>query len=112
MGSYTITFSITSTGGCESTVTVPNGVTVGNKPPANYSASPRDLCANAAVNFTDLSTGNVYEWLWKFGDGTTSTDQNPSHSYQDTGLFTVTLVVRSSGCPDSVSFSKYINIKP
>ena len=43
------------------------------------------------VNFTDTSTGGADRWLWDFGDGTTSTLQNPSHEYETGGTFTVTL---------------------
>lgn len=45
------------------------------------------------VNFTDNSTGSPTSWLWDFGDGTTSTEQNPVHAYQGDGLYTVTLTV-------------------
>ncbi len=53
------------------------------------------------VSFTDLSEGPVNAWSWNFGDGTTSTAQNPTHVYADTGLYTVQLLVYNS---DSLSF--------
>ena len=111
-GSYTITLTILTSSGCSATTSVLNGVIVGNKPVANFSASPLVACVNVPVKFTDLSTGNVNEWLWNFGDKTTSTTKNPTHSYKDTGYFNVTLIVRTSGCSDSIAFSKYIYINP
>lgn len=48
------------------------------------------------VNFTDKSTdqdGTIVSWLWKFGDGTNSTDQNPSHTYSEMGAYAVSLTV-------------------
>jgi PKD repeat protein len=45
------------------------------------------------VNFTDTSTGEPTSWQWKFGDGTTSTEQNPTHTYNATGTYDVTLTV-------------------
>ncbi len=112
VGSYTISLKITTVSGCVASVTVPNGVIAGIKPKANFSATPLVACASESINFTDLSTGNVNEWLWDFGDSATSTEQNPAHRYGDTGYFRVLLTVRSSGCPDSISFAKYIYIKP
>ena len=53
------------------------------------------------VNFTDISAGYVDEWQWSFGDGATSTDQNPSHTYGDAGNYTVTLTVTGPGGSDS-----------
>ncbi|MBT4333693.1 MAG: PKD domain-containing protein, partial [Candidatus Cloacimonetes bacterium] len=48
------------------------------------------------VNFTDLSTegiGVIDEWYWDFGDGNTSTEQDPSNEYQNYGEYTVSLTV-------------------
>lgn len=49
--------------------------------------------APLAVQFTDASVGNITGWLWDFGDGTTSTEQNPAHIYNTTGNYTVKLTV-------------------
>jgi len=64
-------------------------------PAFNFTAS----CLTA--NFTDASTinqGSFTSWLWDFGDGTTSTSQNPSHTYTNPGNYTVTLTVSSGSC--------------
>lgn len=45
------------------------------------------------VQFTDLSTGDVVLWAWDFGDGLTSSEQNPLHSYSESGIFDVSLQV-------------------
>ena len=45
------------------------------------------------VQFSDLSTGEPTQWFWSFGDGSTSRQQNPSHTYSNDGTFTVTLKV-------------------
>ncbi|MBI4944760.1 MAG: PKD domain-containing protein, partial [Bacteroidetes bacterium] len=71
-------------------------------------------CKSDSVFFSDsssLATGNIISWNWSFGDGNTSTMQNPVHSYSTAGTFTVTLAVTSdSGCTatyvDSVSPGK------
>ncbi len=111
-GSYNIQLIITTAGGCTDTVNVPNGIIVSQKPHANFSATPLITCAKTPVNFTDLSTSTVTQWFWMFGDGSTSTNQNPTHEYQDTGFFDVTLIIWNNGCPDTVKFNNYIYIQP
>ncbi|PKL60678.1 MAG: hypothetical protein CVV33_01460, partial [Methanomicrobiales archaeon HGW-Methanomicrobiales-4] len=49
------------------------------------------------VHFTDLSTGIPQRWLWQFGDGASSTDQNPVHTYTQEGTYTVSLTVERQG---------------
>ncbi len=111
-GSYDITLIVTTAGGCKDTVFFPAGIVADDKPSANFSANPRDVCAKTDVNFIDLSTGNITRWEWDFGDGGTSTEQNPSHHYEDTGLFTIRLVVWNNNCPDTIIFTDYVHISP
>lgn len=54
------------------------------------------------VTFTDLSTGAT-SWLWNFGDGNTSTLQNPVHTYATLGSYTVTLTVFNGACSHSIT---------
>ena len=62
---------------------------------ADFSADITEVCAGGQVNFTDQSSGAVTSWLWTFEGGTpaTSTDQNPTVTYNTTGVFDVTLEV-------------------
>jgi len=56
------------------------------------------LTDDATVTFTDSSTGeNITSWLWDFGDGNTSTEQNPVYTYDTSGLFNVCLTVTNAG---------------
>jgi gliding motility-associated-like protein len=89
-----------------------NAVQAGVKPTAAFTATPRDVCAISDVNFTDQSTGNPTSWLWFFGDGGVSNDQNPIYQYQDTGYFNVTLIVSNFGCADTLRLDNYIHVKP
>ncbi|MCE7055262.1 PKD domain-containing protein [Algoriphagus sp. AGSA1] len=51
------------------------------------------------VNFTDLSVGNAIAWNWDFGDGGSSTEQNPTYQYQSKGQYTITLTTTDQiGC--------------
>lgn len=111
-GIFNIRLIIKTAGGCSDTINVFPGISAGVKPVPNFSATPTAACARTPINFLDLSTGNVTGWLWRFGDGSTSTDQNPMHQYQDTGYFDVQLIVWNNGCKDSIKFVRYIHIKP
>ncbi len=111
-GSYTIKLTYTTASGCTDTATVVNGILVGTKPTVNFSADPKDVCAQYNVNFTDHTSGNPNEWHWSFGDGATSIDQNPVHNYGDTGYFTVTLIALNNGCSDTLVIPKIVHIKP
>lgn len=86
-------------------------ITVGATPLANFEYS--SPCSNTETSFTDLSivaNGEIDEWLWLFGDGTTSTEQNPTKTYDTEWTFDVTLVVSSLGCSDTLS--KGVEIYP
>jgi len=67
---------------------------------ADFSSSPSQQYAGVPIQFTDLSTGNVTSWLWDFGDGETSTEQNPTHTYAASGSYTVSLTVSDGATSD------------
>jgi len=60
------------------------------------------------VNFTDLSTGSIDSWNWDFGDGSTSTQQNPSHTYDTDGTYTVSLTISGPAGSDTETKRDYI----
>ncbi len=65
---------------------------IADLPVANFSAGPvLSGTLGLTVDFVDLSPNSPSSWLWSFGDGANSTMQNPSHTYSQPGLFTVTL---------------------
>jgi len=112
-GNYNIQLTITTQNGCTQIVTIPNGVRTGTPPSVNFNFTPNNTCASTPIQFTDLSTttaGAVVLWLWDFGDSLTSTLQNPTHTYVDTGFLNVKLIVSNNGCIDSLS--KPIQVKP
>jgi len=67
-------------------------ITVGTLPTAEFNSSPPSVCIGGSVSFTKTSTGNE-TWSWNFGDGGSSNLQNPDHTYQSAGTFTVNLTV-------------------
>ena len=70
-------------------------------------ASSTNSCSGI-ISFTDLSLNMPNTWLWDFGDGTTSTQQNPTHTYQNQGVYTVSLTVSNALGSDSVIQNNYI----
>ena len=65
------------------------------------------------VNFTDLSSPVPTAWLWDFGDGTSSsTLQNPTHTYTTGGVYSVTLTITSSAGYAPFTQTRYITVNP
>jgi PKD repeat protein len=79
-------------------------------PVANFSGSPTSGDAPLTVNFTDLSTNNPTSWSWTFGDGGSSTDQNPSYQYTSPGTYTVTLTASNCAGSDLATQIDYITV--
>jgi len=65
-------------------------------PEAIFTASPRQGPLPLTVQFSDQSTGVPESWTWNFGDGALSSEQNPQHTYTETGAFTVSLNVENA----------------
>jgi PKD repeat protein len=88
-------------------VTTPTGGGV-QAPVAHFRANAIEGTAPFTVRFTDSSVNSPTSWRYDFGDGSTSTAQNPSHTYAAPGLYTVTLrAINSAGYDDEV-YTNYI----
>jgi len=96
-GSYTVTLAATGPGG-SSTMTASTPITVtAPAPVADFAMTPTSGVAPLSVAFTDATTGIVTSWAWSFGDGTTSADQNPTHTFSTPGSYTVKLTATGPG---------------
>jgi thermitase len=111
-GLYTVSLQVAGPGGSDSLMRVAYiTVTEPLSPPvAAFDAAPRVGKAPLTVNFADHSTGNIANWLWQFGDGLTSTLQTPTHTYQLTGAFSVTLSVTGPGGTNTLTKSAFISV--
>jgi len=105
-GTYTVSLTVTSEDGSD-TETKTNFITVGtgtpSAPTADFSATPTSGPAPLTVQFTDDSVDGsspVEAWTWDFGDGETSTEENPSHVYENAGTYNVSLTVTSDDGSD------------
>lgn len=111
-GSYTVKLRITTNDGCTDSLVITNAVLVGNKSIANYTALPLSQCVGQPVQFTNLTVPSD-RWSWDFGDGTgTSSQQNPTYTYLDTGIFSIRLIAWNSGCADTIIRTNYITALP
>jgi hypothetical protein len=77
-------------------------------PVAEFSSDYTEGIVPLAIQFTDNSTGDISNWLWNFGDGNTSNEQNPGHSYTTAGTYTVSLTVTGGGGTDTETKTAWI----
>jgi gliding motility-associated-like protein len=105
-GNYIVTVSCN---GCSNTATV----TVNEAPGLNadFMADPMATSiTNPNINFIDITSGNVDQWWWNLGDGTTEILSEFNHTYGQTGNYLVTMLVTDThGCIDSISKTIIIN---
>jgi PKD repeat protein len=79
-------------------------------PVADFTGAPTSGDYPLTVNFTDQSSGTPTSWAWTFGDGGTSTAQNPSHTYTVAGTYTVSLTATNDVGSDTVTKTDYITV--
>ena len=79
-------------------------------PTADFAGSPVSGEYPLTVNFTDASSGDPTSWSWTFGDGGTSTAQNPSHTYVAAGTYTVSLTAANAQGGDTATKTGYITV--
>jgi PKD repeat protein len=75
---------------------IPLDCQLATSPPVAAFQASTDISCTGLVSFTDQSTSLPQTWLWDFGDGNTSTEQNPIHQYTQTGSYSVTLTVTNN----------------
>ena len=81
-------------------------------PNVDFDFSPANPQVSQLVQFTDTSTGSPTVWFWDFGDGTTSTLQNPTHSYSVANTYTVVLTASNSGGSGQIAKDVVVTAEP
>src|SRR5207249_11895114 len=96
------------------TITIHDNDSAAPSPPtADFTANTTSGQAPLAVQFTDRSSGSITRRDWNFGDGSShSSTQNPSHTYNNAGDYTVTLTVTGSGGSNSKSMAIHVTAPP
>jgi PKD repeat protein len=108
-GTYSVTLT-TSRNGTSDTETKTDYITVWEAVIADFTADVTTGTSPLEVQFTDLSTGSPTSWNWDFGDGGTSTEQNPAHTYFDEGTYTVTLTASNGPSSDTEEKAGFITV--
>ncbi|MFN5213341.1 MAG: PKD domain-containing protein, partial [Bacteroidota bacterium] len=117
-GCYSVTLIITTDEGCKDTITIPNAVCAGTPPEVDFTVNSPFACADDLISFTNL-TDNTYPYttyIWDFIGvppyDNMSNGINPSHTYNDTGTFDVTLIASNYGCNDTLTIYDMVNLFP
>lgn len=109
-GTFSSELVVTSSDGCKDSIS--KNVVIYPKPEAAFSLN--NHCLGSSVAFTDssqITTGNNVAWVWDFGDGNSSIQQHPNHTYGVEGVYSVKLIVNSNqGCKDTINH--YIEVWP
>ncbi|MDD1702004.1 MAG: PKD domain-containing protein [Methanoregula sp.] len=92
------------------TATSIQSLNVGGIPLADFTGSSRLVGVGDPVQFTDMSSNSPTRWTWDFGDTATSENQNPGHSYQLKGSYTVSLTAQNANGRDTETKTGYINV--
>ena len=109
-GTYTVSLTATGPGGSD-TETKVNYINVTEPAPvASFSGTPTLGEAPLVVYFTAIDSGKIGTWSWNFGDGGTSSTQNPSHEYTAAGTYTVSLTATGPGGSDTETKVDYITV--
>jgi len=104
-GNYTIILTVSNKAGSNSTSSIVNVI---EPLVAEFSASNTKVLIGEMIKFTDESTGDIDERLWDFGDNTTSMQWRPEHSYDATGVYTVSLKVSNAYSSDTITKQDHI----
>ncbi|MBL7752291.1 MAG: PKD domain-containing protein, partial [Chitinophagaceae bacterium] len=115
-GTYTVVLTATNASG-SNTLTRTAYITVYEAPSVNFIGVDSVGCYPLRTQFTDQSqpgAGNTnLGWEWSFGDGAISTQQNPTHRYDLSGNYSVTLrVTNDKGCTRTLNKPQYIQVSP
>lgn len=96
VGTYTVSLNVTNVGGSNTSTQI-NYISAAEIPVASFTANITSGTVPLTVNFTDQSEHSPTSWFWDFGDGTSSTEQNPLHTYTSSGTFIVNLTATNIG---------------
>ncbi len=113
-GVFDVSLHITDGNGCVSDTTIAGLISVSTMPVISIDADITQYCSVPVdINFTNNSTGSttINDFAWTFGDGNSSTSENPTNQYTSLGVYDVSLTVTDvNGCSNDSVFANFINI--
>jgi uncharacterized protein (TIGR02145 family) len=108
-GDHTIRVTATDDGDASAHAEISVTIVLPSLPPvAQFEASPLNGTSPLEVSFTDLSQNDPQSWLWDFGDGSSSTEQNPVHIYNAPATYTVSLTATNPQGSDTETKNGYV----
>ncbi len=112
-GTYTISLQVEDNNGTSTTFT--DQITVFSEPNSSFSITqPVTGCIPYSVSYQDNSVpvaSTIVSWIWDFGDGNISTQQNPTHTYTNTGVYDLSLIViDDNGCQGDTTVSDFMEL--
>ena len=111
-GSFTVSLITHDSTGCQSLYSMKKPLNVVPVPQASFNSIDIQACSPYVVNFKNTSTLATH-YLWVFGDGDSSRDANPSHTFYKGGVFDVFLVAYNNfGCEDTIHNTHAIHVNP
>ena len=112
-GTYPVALTVTDDDSVTDTG-ITSAVIADAKPLASFIALPTSGTRPLTVNFTDtsISYDGVVSWVWNFGDGQTSSDQNPNHTYSEGKYHVSLMVVEADGDSNTLTKNNYITAQP
>jgi gliding motility-associated-like protein len=119
-GVYSIKLKVTEERACVDSITMTNYIEA-RGPIVNFINDQAQICSGTTVTFTDKSSKTTTDtanpllntYLWNFGDGSTSTLQNPTHTFVGAGNYTVKLeVTDNNGCTNEKSITNSVIVPP
>ncbi|MEQ1733761.1 MAG: PKD domain-containing protein [Bacteroidia bacterium] len=112
-------YGVNITDACNTNVPVaPVTITVNPMPVPDFTSPNTNGCERLTVLFSSANStvappSTITDWLWDFGDGSTSISPNPSHLYTDKGAYDVTLTATTAeGCTSVLPYAAFVNINP
>ncbi len=106
-GYYDVSLWLSTAPGCSDSIKLTNAIHVSDFPHANFTFSPEEAHNGETVYFTNTSTGeNITSYHWNFGDGGTSTEENPTHAYRlstSENMMVRFVVANDDGCSDDTT---------
>ncbi|WP_319507323.1 PKD domain-containing protein [uncultured Methanolobus sp.] len=108
-GTYNVSLNATNLAGSNVSTQL-SYISAYEVPVSNFSANVTEGAAPLSVNFTDLSTNMPTSWSWNFGDGNTSNETNPTHTYVSAGTYNVSLNATNLAGSDISTQTAYISV--
>ncbi len=111
-GVYNVRLEVTNDLGCSTTQIFPVSILAGQPAVVDFEPSETEVCFKDDATFVNNSSPYANGYLWDFGDGTYSEEEEPRHNWADTGFFDVTLTVFHYGCPNTLTIPDAVRFLP